>query len=270
MFSLLELVLHLRNKCASFERRIGGSLEFTEDNEREASVSVPYAWTVPLMFNGLDVDESAGYQSREAMVGIVIGISSADHGKSGSAKKAAAVASGFNPLIAELEDAILRWEPTTFHLDGFPTFMRFTPIAVKPTDARAWGLLEYSFPYKFVHPAYRGKAALKEEAFKAEHPNLGAASITKIMVKYAAPEDELEHASDGPFTFFVPLPPATPEQLAAFDAASGTMDVTKAVQSIIAGIRDPDTAAQEVVHEEPVPLDVEREFTNRGVEITQQ
>lgn len=270
MFSLLELVLALRASCPTFARRIGGSLEFTQENERQASTALPYAWVVPLMFNGLDVDEAAGYQSREALVGIVVAVTSEGHGKSGSGKAGASVATSFNALIAELEDAILRWVPESFHLDGFPTFVRFTPIAASPGDSRAWGLIEYSFPFKFVHPAYRGRPALEEEAFRQLHPNLGPAFIQEIIIKYAVPEDELNHASDGPYTFFIPVPPASPAETAAFDAASGKLNVTDAVQQVIADIRTPQEALGDVIHESTVPTDSELEFTGHGPEVTER
>lgn len=230
LFSILEVVLRLRDSAHVFNRNVGGGLEFKSTSITVANPDkqLPYAFVVPIDTIGKPINYTEYYQPREAVLGIVICINGEDHKAQADGKNPVATVHAFSPIIEAIDDCLLRWTPIGFLLDGTPMFNRVHPLGA--TENRAWVMMEYTIPFRFYHDAYGGGGlnALKPQA------DIRADKMQQLFVHYKA-QGEFPTVVGDRYFDYVPLPivPPSPEAIAAFKVGSAEFDINDAVRTAI-------------------------------------
>lgn len=232
IFSLLEVVLRLRDSALVFNRNVGGGLEFEANNIPVANpdTQLPYAFVVPIDTVGKAINNSEYYQSREGIIGIVICVDGAKHKARADGTNPVQTVHSFSPIIAQIEDRLLSWRPIGFVLDGILTFERLHPLG--STENRAWVMLEYAIPFRFYHEGYGGmgvNSITVESGIRAD-------KLKDLIVKYKA-QGEFPTVVGEHFFDTIPLTTIiqpTDEQKAAFRANADIFHVNEAVLAAIA------------------------------------
>lgn len=236
LFSLLEIVLRLRDSAHVFNRNVGGGLEFDAKkiNITNANKQLPYAFVVPVDKVAGRINRTECYQSRECSIGIVICVDGSKHKAQGDGTNPVETVASFIPIVAEIENVLLTWKPAGFVLDDIVHFER--EHALGATADRAWIMLEYCIPYRHYHSAYGGGVMQALDAFNAAHPNFRASMIQELIVKYKAqgefPSIVGEHFFDN-----IPMPQTQPTAEAIEDAKEDA-DIVKITNGVRAAIED--------------------------------
>jgi hypothetical protein len=252
LFSMLELVLRLRDACPVFNRNVGGGLEFKADNIPAADKHLPYAFVVPIDTVGKQINRTEWYQSREGILGIVICVDGTKHKARADGINPVETVHSFAAIQAALEDCLLRWQPTGFVLDDIPTFERVHPLGA--SESRAYVMVEYAIPFRFYHPAYGGAAALKREAFDLANPNFRASAIKELLVHYKA-EKEFPEIIGERYLDHVPFPFDEPsaEVKDAFREKSDVFDIDQRVLDAVEDRRLGALSEVEQAQDRPFP-----------------
>lgn len=236
LFSLLEIVLRLRDSAHVFNRNVGGGLEFDAKNiqVKDANKQLPYAFVVPVDKVAGRINRQECYQSRECSIGIVICVDGTKHKAQGDGTNPVETVASFSPIVAQIEDVLLTWKPTGFILDDLVHFER--EHALGATADRAWIMLEYCVPYRHYHSAYGGSSMQALDAFNSAHPNFRASMLQELIVKYKAvgefPSIVGEHFFDN-----IPMPQTQPTTEAIADAREDA-DIVKITQAVQNAIED--------------------------------
>jgi hypothetical protein len=235
-FSILEIALRLRSDCPSFSRNVGGGMEFDANSitVEEPDKQIPYAFVVPIDIVGGNINRQGCYQSRTAIMGIIVCADGRAHKSKAKGNNPVGSVQGLIPLTAEIEHCLLTWKPTAFLLDDNPpTFERWHPLGAE--GDRVWVMLEYSIPFRFFHIAYGGPAVASDERFNNLYPDFSAENITRLFTHYR--ENEYNTTSVGGQFWWdtIPLPQPEPseEDLNAFENSADLTPITDAVRMAI-------------------------------------
>lgn len=251
LFSILEVVLRLRDFALVFNRNIGGGLEFdaAKYNITDPDKQLPYAFVVPIDTVGKEINKAEYFQSREAVIGIVICVEAKEHKGKADGPNPVQVVHSFTPLIADIENALLSWQPVGFIMDDVPRFSRVHGLGA--TNSRAWVMLEYEIPFRFYHMGYGGLGAIGTVV----GPEIRADKMKELMVRYTIQEGEFPTVVGAQYFDTVPLTiPATTEQRLEAKEASDIIAVNEAVIQAVADRQFGAVEMIELTQDRPAPF----------------
>lgn len=235
VFSILEVVLNLRDSAHVFNRNVGGGLEFRAGDIpiTAPDKQLPYAFVVPIDTMGKTINYAECYQAREAILGIVVCVEGQKHKAQGDGQNPVQVVHSFSSVFDEIENVLLTWRPTGFVMDTNPVFHRIHPLGA--TENRAWQMMEYSFPYRYYHDGFSGKGV---NGLNPSGQDIRADLLKSLFIRYKGRGEFPTVVGDSYFDH-VPLPivPPTTNQKTAFEAGSNAFSIDDAVMDAIEASR---------------------------------
>jgi len=155
-FSMEELVLLLRAKCPSFNNNVAGLSVFSNVTLPSLNIETPYLAVSKVSGSGEAYNKVSSSQPRIATISFVVCVDNSRQKGSGAGKDAVKVVDSVNPLVGELEAAILGWRPVTIVLSDTPLYIDEGTLG--SDNAKLWYEVVWSFGYTVFNPAFKGLA----------------------------------------------------------------------------------------------------------------